>query len=64
MFRLDLKKIRTSVSAQFTQKRAFLVAELGGVAGICYAVAQYSWPGALVLGGVVTIFAIERQPNA
>ena len=64
MFRLDLKQLRKSLSAQLTQKRGFLVAELGAVAGVCYAVAQYSWPGALALGGVITVFAIERQPNA
>lgn len=64
MFRLDLKKIRKSVGDQLTQKRAFLVVELGAVAAICYAVAQYSWPGALVLGGIVIVLAIERQPNA
>lgn len=64
MFRLDLRKIRKSVGTQLTQKRAFLVVELGAVAGVCYAIAQYSWPGALALGGIVTVLAIERQPNA
>jgi hypothetical protein len=60
-----LAGLRRLRSGRRTWHRAGLfAAELAGVVLVSYGIAQWSWPSAVIVGGLVMVAAIEVRPSA
>lgn len=46
---------------KLNRKASYLAVEVVGALAVLVGVSAWSWPSACILGGLVTIFAIERQ---
>lgn len=60
MFKLPKITLKSLVG-WYERKHGLLAVELAGCAAVLVALAHYSWPGALALGGIGAVFAAERQ---
>lgn len=56
------KRLRTSRRAVY--RAGLFLAELAGVVLVAIGIAQWSWPCAVITGGLVLVAAIEVRPSA